>query len=54
MKINYYLNDDINCYYCLNLYIMVITRGLRRALGGVLGKDLGRHVSGDAKEAIQH
>ena len=53
MKLNYYLNDDVNCYYCLNLQIMVRTQGLRRALGRLLGRALGRQVSGDAEEAPQ-
>ena len=53
MKLNYYLNDDINCYCCLNLQIIVRTKGLRCVLGRVIGRASGTQVSGDAEEALQ-
>ena len=53
MKLNYYLNDDINCYYCLNVHIMVRTIGLCQALGKVKGRAFGTKVSGDADETSQ-
>jgi len=53
MKVNYYLNDDINCYECFNVQITVRTRGLSWALGRVIGRALWREVSGDVDEAHQ-
>ena len=53
MKFNYYLNDNINCYYCLNLKIIVRARRLCSDLGKVIGRALGTQVSGDADEAPQ-
>jgi len=44
MKLNYYLNNDINWYYCLNFYIMVKTKRLCWTLGRVLGRALSRQV----------
>ena len=51
MKVNYYLNNDINCYDYLNMQIMDRTRGLGWTLGKVIGRTLGREVSGDADES---
>ena len=48
MKVNYYLNDDINCYDCFNVHIMIRTRGFGRVLDRVIGRALGREVSRDA------
>ena len=53
MKLNYYLNNDINYYYSLNVQIMVKTRGLHRTLGKVIGRALGSKVSGDVNETPQ-
>ena len=50
MKLNYYLNSHINCFYCLNVQIMIRTRGLRETLGRIIGRAL---VSGDADETPQ-
>jgi len=52
MKLNYYLNDEINCYYYLNVQIIIKSRGLHRALGRVIARALGTEVSGNADEAL--
>jgi len=51
--LKYYLNDESNCYYRLNVKIMVRIKGLCRALGRVIGRALGREHSGDADESPQ-
>ncbi|KAL5193513.1 Protein MAIN-LIKE 1 [Glycine soja] len=48
---NYYLNDNFKCYDCLNVHIMVRTRGLGRSLSRVIGRALRREVSCDSDEA---